>query len=388
MIQRTLNNLDVTSKTVLVRVDFNVPLNSDGSIADDSRILAHVDTVMELIEKGAKVILCSHMGKESSSLAVVAEHLKTLIPVDVTFVPDCISPQLDLLKMTLQEGEVVLLENTRKHEGEKENDPEFANALAKGVDVFINDAFAAAHRKHASTFGVAELVAEKGIGRLMEKEISTLERVLESPKKPFLVVIGGSKISTKIGVLRNLIHRSDQILVGGAMANTFLAALGHNIGTSLYEEDMVEDAREIIQDAAVAGCRLSLPKDLVIAEEIKEDIKTTVVEIADIEEGMMALDIGPETQERWTDFIERAETVLWNGPVGAFEVEAFSHGTNAVAEAIAKDRGYSILGGGDTLSAIKGTNVVEHVDYISTAGGAMLKFLEGKDLPALKVLEI
>lgn len=388
MLQKTLSNLDVTSKTVLLRVDFNVPLEKDGSIADDSRIFSHIDTIMELVEKGAKLILCSHMGDKKSSLKVVAEHLETLIPCPVIFVPDCISPQLSLLKMTLQEGEVVLLENTRMHEGEEQNDPEFSKKLAEGVDVYINDAFATAHRKHASTYGVAEYVQEKGIGRLMEKEVHTLRKLLEAPKKPFLVIIGGSKISSKLGVLQNLIHKADQILIGGAMANTFFKALGHNIGTSLYEEDMVETAAEILQEAALSGCRISLPKDVVIATEIKEDISTQTVQIAHIEENMMALDIGTETRTRWADFIAKAGTVLWNGPVGAFEVHPFEEGTIHILQSVATSNAYTIVGGGDTLNAIKNNPSTPEIDYISTAGGAMLAFLEGKQLPALKAVEI
>lgn len=374
-------------KKVLMRVDFNVPLYESGNIADDTRIRAHIPTIEYLIKAGAKVALISHLGNPEASLQPVAERLSFLLKDAVTFVGDCLSHHTFKTMDDLGEGCVVLLENTRFYEEEKNNDDAFAKKLAEGFDIYINDAFATAHRKHASTYGVSKFIEQKCVGLLMQTEVETLTKALKNPTKPFLVMIGGAKVSSKLGVLKSLVGIADTILIGGAMANTFLKATGVSIGQSLYEADMVQEALKIIQLANQNDCKFILPSDVTVAEKLEKNIETQNPNVNDIPDNMMVLDIGKHTQAVWAEMVKDSATVLWNGPCGVFEVEPFHLGTQAVAEAVAKAHAFTIIGGGDTLHAAELFHVSDKVDYVSTGGGSLLEFLEGKPLPALEALK-
>jgi len=383
----TLDNLNVDGKTVLVRVDFNVPLDLDGGIASDIRIQAHIATIQELLANNAKVILMSHLGAQRQSLRITADRLASYIKKPVSFSEDCIGPKAKGMIEKLNFGEVGLLENTRAHLGEERNDEKFAEELASLADIYINDAFATAHRKHASVAAVAHLFTEKGIGRLMERELTSLHKTLENPKKPVLYIIGGAKISSKLNILKELIGKADQMIVGGAMAHTFLEAKGLDVGRSLYEPDMISDAMRILQDAGMCGCRILLPNDVVVADKFLEGQKTKTVNVKDIPHSKIALDTGAQSLKNWKKAIDEAGTIFWNGPIGAFEAKPFDVGTKKLAEMIGSSKAYKVAGGGDTLSALTHTGTYNLMDYVSTAGGALLAYLEGAELPALTPLK-
>jgi phosphoglycerate kinase len=390
--KRTVRDVEVAGRRVLVRVDFNVPLDEHGRVADDRRIRESLPTVRYLLEQGAAVVLMSHLGRpggrvvEELRMAPVGERLAQLLGRPVRVLPDCVGPEVEAVVARLQPGEVALLENLRFHPGEEANDPDFAAALARLGDLYVNDAFGTAHRAHASTVGVAaHLPAVAGL--LMEKEIRYLSRLLESPEHPFVAVLGGKKVSDKIGVLRNLLERVDAVLVGGGMAYTFLRSQGYRVGRSLVEEDKVELARELIERARARGVQLWLPEDVVVAERPSPEVPRRVVPAGEIPEGWMGLDIGPRTAERFAGVIQGARLVVWNGPMGVFELEPFAAGTRAVAEAVARCPGTTVVGGGDTAAAVERFGLLERFDHVSTGGGASLEFLEGRELPGIRVLQ-
>lgn len=391
----TLDSLDVAKKCVLVRVDFNVPMR-DGAVSDATRIERSVPTIQDLIERRARVVLMSHFGRPKGqarpdmSLRPVAEALRTALGgTDVVFAEDCIGPAAESVVGDLPESGIALLENLRFHPGEEDNDPDFAAALAKLGDVYVNDAFSASHRSHASVDALPRLLPAAA-GKLMAAELQALHRALEEPERPAAFIVGGAKISTKLELLGNLMERADVLVVGGAMANTFLHALGVDVGASLYERDMADAAREILDRAQAGGCDLILPSDVVAAAEIKEGVPNETVTVKQVPPGKMILDIGPATVENLITRLRTCRTVVWNGPLGAFETPPFDEGTNAVARAVAErtqdERMVSVAGGGDTVAALINAGVLDDFSYVSTAGGAFLEWLEGRTLPGIAAL--
>ncbi|NPV29118.1 MAG: phosphoglycerate kinase [Firmicutes bacterium] len=386
---KSIRDLDVEGRRVLVRVDFNVPLDEAGKITDDTRIAATLPTIRYLLERGAKVILMSHLGRpkgkvvEKLRMNEVARRLGEMLGREVQKVDDCVGPAVEEAVARLRPGEVLLLENLRFHPGEEANDREFAKKLASLADVYVNDAFGTAHRAHASTAGVAEFLPAAA-GFLMEKEVSALGRILTDPAHPFAAVLGGAKIADKIGVLENLLGKVDQLLLGGGMANTFLRAEGYELGDSLVDEENVGFAREFLKRARARGVAVELPVDLVISRDGAGEIR--VVAPGEVPAGWRALDIGPRTTERFTQLIQKARTVFWNGPLGVFEREEFARGSEAIARALARPDLISVVGGGDTLAVLEKTGVIDQVTHASTGGGASLEFLEGKELPGVAVL--
>ncbi len=386
--KKTVRDVDVTGKKVLVRVDFNVPLK-DGKVADDTRIVASIPTIEYLLQEGAAVVLMSHLGRPKGkfvpelSLKPVAERLSALINLPVAFAEDCVGEVAERAKAALSPGEVLLLENTRFHPEEKKNDPEFARQLAAGCDLFVNDAFGSAHRAHASTVGVAKYLRAVA-GLLMEKELKYLGEALENPKHPFVAILGGAKISDKIGVVRNLLTKAEHVLIGGGMANTFLAAQGYDMAASLVEKDALETARSLL---AEAGGKIYLPRDLVIADAFSAEAARKTVPAGDLPAGWMALDIGPETVTAFGRLIREAAMVVWNGPMGVFELSPFAKGTFGIAKAVAESNAISIVGGGDSVAAVKQSGLADKITHLSTGGGASLEMLEGKILPGVAVLE-
>ncbi|MDD7464395.1 MAG: phosphoglycerate kinase [Anaerococcus sp.] len=396
MNKKTVKDLNVSGKKVLVRVDFNVPLAKDGSgtITDDSRIRAALPTIDYLLENDASVILISHLGrpggeaKEEFSLKPVAKWLEEkysdkfhFFPSD-TVVDDKVKESVENLKA----GEVCLLENTRFVKGETKNDAEFSKELASLADLYVNDAFGTSHRAHSSNVGVASILPS-AVGFLIEKEISFIGKALEDPERPFVAILGGAKVSDKIGVIENLIGKVDTILIGGGMAYTFLKAQGKEIGKSLLEEDKMELSLELVEKAKANNVNLLLPVDAVIADEIKEGIDTEIVDIDSIPSDKEALDIGPKTAEIFAKEIKKAKTVVWNGPMGVFEVKGFDNGTNAIAKALSEVDGVTIVGGGDSALAVELAGLKDKISHVSTGGGASLEFLEGKDLPGISCIE-
>jgi len=387
---RTLRDLDVTGKRVLVRVDFNVPL-ADGAITDDARIRAALPTIAELRERGARLILCSHLGRPLDrepelSLRPAAERLAELTGVKVTLAPAVVGPEVEALAAALAPGEILMLENTRYEPGETRNDDGLARALGALADVYVDDAFGAAHRAHASTEGVTHHVAAAAAGLLLEREVATLRGLLEAPARPFVAVIGGAKVTDKIGVIESLRARADAILVGGAMCFPFLAAQGHSVGASLCEAEGVEPARAALAAAAGGSCRLELPSDLVLGDRFAADAQRRELDGVDVPDGWMGLDVGAGTARRYAGEIEAAGTVFWNGPMGAFELPPFAAGTRAVAEAIASAPGTTVVGGGDSAAALHEFGLADRVTHLSTGGGASLELLEGKTLPGVEAL--
>jgi phosphoglycerate kinase len=375
---RTLDDLDVEGKRVLVRVDFNVPLDEDGRITDDARIRAALPTLRELREKGARLLLAAHLGRPKDrepefSLRPTAERLSALLGTDVALAED-----LD----NVPDGDVVMLENVRYEKGETKNDPELAKRYAALADAYVNDAFGAAHRAHASTEAVAHLLPSAA-GRLLEREVATLRGILDDPARPLVAVIGGAKVTDKIGVLDAFLDQADEILIGGAMCFPFFKAQGHEVGSSLCEEEGVEPAGRILR----AGVeKLRLPTDLVAGQEFKAGTQVQAINGVDVPEGWMGLDIGPTTAESYADAIKDAGTVFWNGPMGAFELEPFAAGTHTVAEAIAVSAATTVVGGGDSAAALARFGLVDMVDHVSTGGGASLELVEGKPLPGVEAL--
>ncbi len=385
---RSLRDFDLKNKKVLIRVDFNVPMENE-KIIDDTRIIETLPTINYVIQSFGKAILCSHLGRPKGkrspefSLKPVYEYLKKILKAPVKFLEDLTEDSVDRMIKELKEGEVLLLENVRFYIGETENSIEFAKLLAKFADIFINDAFSVCHRVHASVVGVANLVREKGIGFQMEKELKYLSKVVSKPERPFYAVVGGSKVSSKIGILKNLINKVDKLIIGGAMANTFLHAKGYSVGASLLENNHLDTAKEIMKYAKEQEVKLYLPVDVVVERD--EDIME--IGLAEITEDDKIFDIGTETIKLFSHALEGSKTLIWNGPMGYFEKPPFHKGTVALARKIASLPSVTIAGGGDTILAIKLAGVETAFSYISTAGGAFLEYLEGKELPGLKVLK-
>jgi len=391
---RTLDDLDVKAKRVLVRADLNVPV-ADGKVTDDTRIVRQAPTIKELSEKGAKVIILSHFDRPkgkvvpSMSLKVLVAPLEKQLGRKVAFAEDCIGPTAQAAMAALKDGDVLLLENTRFHKGEEANDPEMAKQLAALGDIFVNDAFSAAHRAHASTSGVARLLPNAA-GRSMQAELTHLEKALGNPERPLMAVVGGAKVSTKIELLQNLVKRVEILVIGGAMAYTFLAAEGVHVGKSLYEPDHLETARQVIRMANDAGAVILLPKDLVVAKEFEAGAAHRTVPVSDIADDEMALDVGPDSIKAFENRLLATRTLVWNGPFGAFETAPFDAGTVAAAQKVASltrsGQLLSVAGGGDTVAALAHAGVEEDFTYVSTAGGAFLEWLEGKELPGDQAL--
>jgi phosphoglycerate kinase len=386
---RTLRDLgDLHGKRVLVRVDFNVPLK-DAKVTDDLRIRAAVPTIEELRGRGARLVLVSHLGRPkdrepSLSLAPVADHLGELIGADVKLAPGVVGDDVQAAVDALGPGDVLLLENVRYEPGETKNDPDLARALASLADVYVNDAFGAAHRAHASTEGVARLVDQRAAGLLLEREVSTLQGVLEDPARPLVSVLGGAKVSDKIGVIDRFRRTADTIIIGGAMCFPFLAAQGHTVGDSLCAEEDVELAKRTLAESG--GAELKLPVDLVIGDRFAADAEVRTIDGVDVPDGWMGLDIGPRTASDYADVIAGAGTVFWNGPMGAFEMEPFAAGTRAVAEAVAAAPGTTVVGGGDSAAALRQFGLEDQVTHLSTGGGATLELIEGKSMPGVEAL--
>lgn len=385
--KKTIRDVLLMGQRVLVRVDFNVPLDN-GNVADDTRLLASIPTIKYLIENGATVVLCSHLGRPkgkivpSLSLRPVAKRLSELLGQEVGFVGDCIGPEVRKAVEKLQSGEIILLENTRFHPEEGANDPDFAGELASLADLFVNDAFGSAHRAHASTEGVAHHIPAIA-GFLLEKELKYLGAALEKPEHPFVAILGGAKISDKIGVVQRLLDQADQLLIGGAMANTFLAAAGNDMASSLVEEDSLALAKTLLDEA---GSRLMLPVDLVVADAFSEDAEKLIVTPEEVPADWRAMDIGPNTVEKFGEALKGAQLVVWNGPMGVFEFGPFSAGTKGLAEAVAECEGTTIVGGGDSAAAIRQAGLTDKIDHVSTGGGASLELIEGKALPGVEIL--
>lgn len=385
--KKIITDIDIIGKKVLVRVDFNVPLK-DGAISDDTRIQAALPTINYLLEQDASPILCSHLGRPKGvdpvfSLKPVAEYLADLVDVPVKFAEDCVGSIAEEAVMTLQPGEILVLENTRFHEGEKKNDPEMAKQMASLADVFVNDAFGTAHRAHASNVGVAEYLPAVA-GFLLEKEIKYLGQAIADPSRPFVAILGGAKVSDKIDVIRNLLTKADQVLIGGGMANTFFKAQGYSMADSLVEEEALNTARSLLNEGNTS---LRLPVDIVIADSFSEEAESKVMDMGAVPTGWRVLDIGPETVANYAKVISEAGTVVWNGPMGVFEFPPFAKGTFGLAHAVADSSATSIIGGGDSVAAIKQSGLADKVTHISTGGGASLEMLEGKELPGLAALE-
>jgi phosphoglycerate kinase len=390
---KTISELDLNGRRVFIRVDFNVPLTSAGAVSDDTRIRESLPTIKLAIQKGARVVLASHLGRPKGkpdkkySLEPVAARLAELLDADVTLTDEPVGDGARKVVNDLRAGAVALLENLRFSPAEEANDEAFSRALASYADVYVNDAFGTAHRAHASTAGITKFVADKGMGLLIEREVNFLGRLLGDVERPFVTIIGGAKVSDKIGVLENLLGRIDQLLVGGAMANTFLKAKGGKLGRSLVEDDKLALARSFLRKAEEANVDVLLPRDAVAAAGIQAD-SGRVVQAMSVPDDLAALDVGPETARGFADAIARAKTIFWNGPMGVFESEPFARGTLAVAKAVAgvKDA-LSVVGGGDSVAAVHKAGVADKITHISTGGGASLEFLEGKKLPGLAALE-
>lgn len=386
----SLTSMDVANKTVLVRVDFNVPMK-DGAISNDKRIRAAIPTIEYLLEQGAKIVLASHMGrpkgqvKEEFSLAPVAKRLEELLGKPVAFVKDSIGPEVESAVKGLQAGQILLLENLRFHLGEEKNDPAFAKALASLADVAVNDAFGVSHRAAASVDAISQFI-QLGAGLLLQKEVDALSRAVNNPEKPMAAIIGGAKVSDKISVISNLLPKVDVLIIGGGMANTFLAAQGYAVGKSLLEEDRIATAKDLLAQAKDQGKRLLTPVDVVVAAAFANDADHKVVDIDQIPSDWMVLDIGPKTQALYADSLKTMKTIVWNGPMGVFEMDNFAQGTNAVAKAVAEAPGYTIVGGGDSVAAIAKSGLSDKISHISTGGGASLEMLEGKTLPGIASL--
>ncbi|MEQ8578739.1 MAG: phosphoglycerate kinase [Balneola sp.] len=390
----TLTDIQVKDKKILMRVDFNVPLK-DGVITDDNRITQALPSIKYVVEHGGLLILTSHLGRPDGkpepefSLKPVADHLATLIDTKVHFASDCIGDEAKKVIEQADFGEIVLLENVRFHKEETENDEIFSGQLASHADIFVNDAFGSSHRAHASVAGVTQFMEQAASGFLLEKEIKYLSESVNNPERPFVAILGGAKVSDKIGVIENLLNKVDTIIIGGGMTYTFYKALGLPIGNSLLEADKVDLAKELIQKAKSAGVKLMLPMDSVVAKEFDNDAEHKVVNDNGIEDGWMALDIGPQSAISFGNVIKMAKTVLWNGPMGVFEMSNFADGTFAVAEALAEATKFgatTIIGGGDSAAAIKKSGLSDQVSHVSTGGGASLEYLEGKDLPGVSFL--
>ncbi len=388
----SIEDLHLQGKRVIVRADFNVPLDESGHITDDTRIRGTLPTINYAVDEDARVILCSHLGRPKGkvdprlSLAPVARRLHRLLGKEVVFAEDCIGAQAEMLVNKMKPGDVLLLENLRFHPGEEQNDEQFAKALANLADVYVNDAFGAAHRNHASIVGITKFLAEAGAGFLMRKEIEYLEGAVANPMRPFVAILGGAKVSGKIGVIENLGKKVDKVIIGGGMAFTYLKALGYEVGNSLVEDDMLTFAKEIYEHAVSRGVKFYLPVDCVVAATPDDGAESKIVTSQEIPKGWYGLDIGPASVKLFTEALGNAKTILWNGPMGIFEKDAFSRGTMAVAHAVADAYALTIVGGADTALAVHRAGVSESMSFISTGGGAALELLEGKELPGIAAI--
>lgn len=390
--KQTIEDLGLYNKRVIIRADFNVPLDDSHQITDDTRIRSTLPTINRAVDEGAKVILCSHLGRPKGkpdprySLAPVVKRLQRLLGKDVLFAPDCIGSEVERMVAKMKPGDVLLLENLRFHPGEEANDETFSQALAALGDVFINDAFGAAHRAHASTVGITKFVKESGAGYLLKKEIEYLEGAVANPMRPFVAILGGAKVSGKIGVIENLGKRVDKVIIGGGMAFTFIKAMGYEIGNSLVENDMLDFARGVQEHAFSRGVKFYLPVDCVVAASREPGAETKLVPVQEIPKGWYGLDIGPASVKLFSEAVQNAKTILWNGPMGMFEIDAFARGTLSMAHAVANAYALTIVGGGDTALAVHRAGESESMSFISTGGGAALQLLEGKELPGLTAL--
>ena len=391
MNKKTVRDVDVKGKKVLVRCDFNVPQDENGNITDNRRIVSALDTIKYLLNNNAKVILCSHLGrpkgefKPEFSLKPIAEELSRLLGKEVNLAKDVIGEDAKNLTDNMKEGEIVLLENVRFHREETDNDPEFAKKLASFADIFVNDAFGTAHRAHASTAGVADYLPAVS-GFLIEKELNFMGDALNNPERPFMAILGGRKVSDKIGVIESLLEKVDTLMIGGAMAYTFFKAMGYNVGDSICELDKLELAKELMEKAKQKGVKFMLPVDTRIGKEFKQDTESKVVKYTEIPDGWEGFDIGDETIKIYVEELQKAKTVVWNGPVGLFEFDQFAIGTNSLAKALGDLDAVTIIGGGDSAAAIEKLGISDKFSHISTGGGASLEFLEGKKLPGIECL--
>jgi len=388
--KKTMKDIEVKGQRVFVRVDFNVPM-ADGVITDDTRIRAAISTIEYLVEQGAKVILASHLGrpkgevKEDMRLTAVGVRLAELIGKPVTKLDESIGKAVEEAVANMQDGGILLLENVRFHAGEEKNDPALAEAFAKLADVYVNDAFGAAHRAHASTEGIAKHVPAVS-GFLMQKELDVLGKALSNPERPFTAIIGGAKVKDKIGVIESLLEKVDHLIIGGGLSFTFIKAQGYDIGKSLLEEDKIELAKSFIDKAKAKGVQLHMPIDAVVANEFSKDAETKIVDVDAIPADWMGLDIGPKTAANYAEVIQNSKLIIWNGPMGVFEMDKFANGTKTVAEAMAETAGYTVIGGGDSAAAVEKFEVADKMNHISTGGGASLELMEGKELPGIVAL--
>ena len=389
---RSVVDLDLAGKKVLVRVDFNVPMDEDGNITDDIRIQMALPTLKHVLEQKGKLVICSHMGRpkgervEKFSLAPVAAYLAPLLGCEVTLAPDCVGDEVEALVDGLEPGQAILLENLRFHKEETSNDAAFSDGLARLAEVYINDAFAVSHRAHSSVVGVAERVKERGAGFLLQKEMDYFHKSMDEPVRPLVALVGGAKVSSKIGALENMLGKVDAMIIGGAMANTFLKSMGVDVGGSLVENDLLDVAQNFIAKAEEKGVKLYLPVDFVVADKFSADAVTKTVTYRDIPKGWMALDIGPASTTLFTEALADARTIVWNGPMGAFEMDAFASGTMGMCRTVAASHALTITGGGDSNAAVKKSGESQHISYMSTGGGAFLHLMEGKTLPGVDAL--
>jgi phosphoglycerate kinase len=390
---RSVDEIPLKGKKAFVRVDFNVPLTENGEVAEDHRIRAVLPTLRYILEQGGRAVVASHLGRPkgkpdpSMSLAPAGRVLEKLVGRPVKLAPDCIGPEVEKMADKLGAGQVLMLENLRFHSEEEKNDPAFAKALAALADVYINDAFAASHRAHASVDGMTRYVSACAAGFLMKQELDYFHRIMEAPERPVVAVLGGAKVSTKLPILKQFASRVDRIIIGGAMANTFLKGMGLDLGASLVEHDLLKDAVEVLDAARARGVQVYLPVDFVVAERLEAGVTTKVVARDKVPPGWIAFDVGPESQKHFAEALKGARTIIWNGPLGAFETQGFEGGTMAMAESVAKSSAVSVVGGGDTDRAVHMAGKADAISYISTGGGAFLELLEGRTLPGVKALE-
>jgi len=390
---KNIRDLDIKGKRLLIRVDFNVPLDEQQNITDDIRIRGVLPTLNYALDENAKVIICSHLGRPKGerqpqfSLAPAAKRLSRLLNKEVVLAPDCIGPETKAIVEAMQPGSVVLLENLRFHAEEQQNDDGFASQLAGLCDIYINDAFAVAHRAHASVVGVTQFVEQCAAGFLLQKEMDYFHRSVSNPMRPLVAIVGGAKVSSKLGALDNLMDRVDKMIIGGAMANTFLKSIGHDMGQSKVEDELLDTARELLNKAKRLGVKLYLPVDCIVADRFEARAETKRVPVQEVPADWMVLDIGPATTVLFSEAMESAKTIIWNGPMGAFEMDAFSRGTMAMVQHVAHSHALTIVGGGDTDVAVHKAGESNNISYISTGGGAFLMLMEGKKLPGVEALE-
>ena len=390
---KTLKELELAGKRVLVRVDFNVPMNESGEITDDLRIRTVLPTLRYLVEQRARVIICTHMGRpkgqrvEKFSLAPVAALTAEMLGRPVPLAPDCIGDEVAAAVAALKDGDCLMLENLRFHPEEEKNDAAFSRQLAAVADVYVNDAFAVSHRAHASVVGVTAHDPEKAAGFLLQKEMEYFQRAIGTPQRPLVAIVGGAKVSGKLEALQNMLGRVDRMIIGGAMANTFLKSQGYNVGASKVEDDLLETARQLLVQARAQGIKVYLPVDVIAADRFAPDAVSKQVTIQDIPDNWMALDIGPASVVLFNEALADAKTIVWNGPMGAFEMDAYARGTMALAHTVASSHALSVTGGGDSNAAVKQSGEAENISYMSTGGGAFLMLMEGKELPGIKALD-